>query len=61
MGDPNEASAVRLIGALLAEQHETWVACRYYFDMEIYWQWRRASDALPEATDVVKNSLISPV
>ena len=53
---PNDDSAGRLIGALLAEQHESWVAGRRYFDMEIYWQWKRASDALPEATEIVKTA-----
>lgn len=41
---PNDASAQRMIGALLAEQHETWVAGRRYFDMEAYHEWRRAQE-----------------
>lgn len=47
---PNEASAVRLVGALLAEQHETWLSGRRYFDMEAYWHWKRAR-AAPEAVE----------
>lgn len=31
---PNDDSAVRLIGALLAEQHEQWLCGRRYFEME---------------------------
>ena len=31
---PNEASATRLIGAMLAEQHELWSTGRKYFDMQ---------------------------
>ncbi len=47
---PNDASAVRLVGALLAEQHETWLSGRRYFDMEAYWHWKRTRAAL-EATE----------
>lgn len=39
---PNEPSAWRLLGALLAEQHEEWVTGRRYFDMEEYHEWRSA-------------------
>jgi transposase-like protein len=34
---PNEASAIRLIGALLIEQDERWVSGRKYFDMQAYY------------------------
>jgi putative transposase len=37
---PNQASAERLIGALLMEQDESWSTGRKYFDMEEYWQWK---------------------
>ena len=37
---PNEASALRLIGALLAEQHEAWSTGRRYFNMEEYDEWK---------------------
>ena len=37
---PNQASAERLIGALLMEQDETWSTGRKYFDMDEYWQWK---------------------
>ena len=47
---PNDALAVRLVGALLAEQHETWLSGRRYFDMEAYWHWERAR-AAPEAVE----------
>jgi transposase-like protein len=43
---PNSASAKRLIGALLQEQHEEWLTGRKYFDMTEYVEWqqpRRAS------------------
>lgn len=36
---PNEDSAVRLIGALLAEQHETWSTGRRYLDMTDFLEW----------------------
>jgi transposase-like protein len=37
---PNDASAIRLIGALLAEKHEVWSTGKKYFDMEDYFEWR---------------------
>ena len=37
---PNEASALRLIGALLAEQHEVWSTGKRYFDMAEYFEWK---------------------
>ena len=39
---PNEKSAWRLLGALLAEQHEEWMTGRRYFDMEEYDEWKSA-------------------
>jgi len=39
---PNSASAHRLIGALLQEQHEEWLTGRKYFDMTEYSEWRQA-------------------
>ncbi len=38
---PNRASVIRLLGALLLEQHEQWTTGHRYFDMAPYWQWRR--------------------
>ena len=38
---PNEDSALRLIGALLAEQHETWSTGRKYLDMTDFLEWRQ--------------------
>lgn len=37
---PNEASVVRMIGALLAEQHEVWSTGRRYLDMADYNDWK---------------------
>lgn len=36
---PNDASALRMIGAVLAEQHEGWQD-RVYLDMAEYYEWR---------------------
>ena len=44
---PNEASAVRLVGALLAEWHEKWISGRRYFDMEQYWDSKQAPALVP--------------
>jgi putative transposase len=35
---PNEASVIRLMGALLMEQDEKWQTGRKYFDMDLYYQ-----------------------
>jgi putative transposase len=37
---PNEASALRLIGALLAEHHEVWSTGKRYFDMTEDIEWK---------------------
>jgi putative transposase len=39
---PNRASALRLVGALLMEQDETWTTGKRYLDMTAYWHWRGA-------------------
>jgi putative transposase len=48
---PNEASALRLIGALLAEQHEVWSPGKRYFDMTEYFEWKtmQTQEGLPES------------
>lgn len=42
---PNQAPVLRLLGALLTEQHEIRSTGYKYFDMTAYWDWR-----LPQAT-----------
>lgn len=44
---PNEAAAIRLIGALLAEQHEIWSTGKRYFDMSAYAEWKAAQAQRP--------------
>jgi len=39
---PNEDSAMRLIGAMLAEKHEVWSTGRRYFDMTEFHEWKNA-------------------
>lgn len=46
---PNEAAALRMIGALLVEQHETWISGKRYFTMDEYESWRQARQARAEA------------
>jgi len=41
---PNRASAVRMVGALLIEQHEEWSEGRKYFDMTQYWDWKQEQE-----------------
>lgn len=49
---PNDDSALRLIGALLAEQNERWLE-RKYFDMDEFQQWAEAHPtAVPSHTVV---------
>lgn len=40
---PNEASAIRIIGALLADWHEEWISGNRYFDLTTYWEWKNES------------------
>ncbi|MDI3476942.1 MAG: putative transposase [Thermoanaerobacterium sp.] len=42
---PNEASVIRLMGALLMEQDEKWQTGRKYFDMELYYHTVRDNDS----------------
>jgi transposase-like protein len=46
---PNEASAKRLIGAMLAETHETWSSGKKYFDMQEYSEWKKSQPQAAEA------------
>ena len=41
---PNEASAQRLIGALLADLYEEWQGSVRYFDMTDYWDWKKEQE-----------------
>lgn len=51
---PNEASAHRLVGALLLEQHEEWVTGRRYLDMTDYHDWKadQATEDEPDDREV---------
>jgi transposase-like protein len=42
---PNRTAAIRLLGAVLLEQHEQWSTGRKYLDMNAYHQWCAARDA----------------
>ena len=42
---PNNDSALRMIGALLVEQHEQWISGKRYFNMDEYESWRQARQA----------------
>ncbi|HBH13304.1 MAG TPA: IS256 family transposase [Clostridiales bacterium] len=46
---PNEASALRLMGALLMEQGEKWSTGRKYFDMDVSHQEKQAEEAVEDA------------
>jgi transposase-like protein len=49
---PNDESALRLIGALLAEQNEAWQE-RKYLDMDEFKEWATARTAAGEGNNVV--------
>jgi putative transposase len=51
---PNAASALRLIGALLAEHHEVWSTGKRYFDMTEYFEWKttQTQEVPPESRKV---------
>lgn len=36
---PNEVSAIRVIGALLADWSDEWISGKKYLDMSNYWEW----------------------
>lgn len=44
---PNEASVIRLMGALLMEQDEKWQTGRKYFDMQLYYQTHKEKNSKP--------------
>jgi len=46
---PNEESALRLMGALLAEIHEEWQG-RRYLDMDVFHEWAAERSNAPEET-----------
>ena len=48
---PNESSALRLMGALLAEIHEEWQG-RRYLDMTEFHEWVTEQQSVPEDTVV---------
>lgn len=49
---PNDASALRLIGALLAEQNEVWQE-RKYLDMDQFKEWAEAQMATKQGRNIV--------
>ncbi|MCY0898142.1 MAG: IS256 family transposase [Firmicutes bacterium] len=45
---PNRDSAIRLLGALLLEQHEAWTTGPRYLNLASYWQAKRSAGAAEE-------------
>jgi len=50
------ASAIRLIGTMLAEQHETWSTGKKYFDMEEFVGSKKSQPQAAEAKCVASNN-----
>jgi putative transposase len=48
---PNRDSVVRLLGALLLEQHEAWITGKRYVNLEPYWQAKRSASAADTPPD----------
>lgn len=55
---PNEKSAERLVGALLAEMHDTWQESMRYFDMQEYWDFKQDAQS-GEDTEAVVDNVVS--
>ena len=51
---PNEKSALRIIGALLADLHDEWISGKKYLDMTDYWQWRKESVEKDNNNNIIK-------
>ena len=51
---PNEDSTYRLIGALLADQHDEWISGVRYFEMNDYWDWKKeCQKTMPENSKII--------
>lgn len=55
---PSRASANRVIGTLLIEQHEKWSTGRQYFNMDEYWNWRKQEEAKKQLIMKKSNAVI---
>lgn len=53
---PNEASAIRIVGALLADLHDDWTTGYRYFDMANYWEWKKSTDKKSDGDGIIKLS-----
>ena len=53
---PNKDSAIRLIGAMLIEQHEKWAGGHKYFDMDEYYRFISESKKEHEPKPQVQHS-----
>ena len=48
---PNKASAKRLVGAYLMEQHEEWMTGRRYLKMEEYYAWKASREGFDDSEE----------
>ena len=51
---PNEESATRIIGALLADWHDEWISGKKYLDMANYWEWKKECLAKNNVEEVIQ-------
>lgn len=54
---PNRDSIIRLVGAVLAEQHDEWTEQRRYFGLEALAKARRVGDPEPADEEVTEPDL----
>lgn len=48
---PNEAAAMRLIGAMLADKNDEWLASSHrYLNMTEYWDWKKENNSIDNCT-----------
>jgi len=50
---PNEKSALRIIGAWLADLNDRWFMSAKYFNMKEYWDWKNSDEVKKEESNVI--------